>query len=168
MNNPCAEPEPKRAWLGGVARAAIAAAAGVMLFFTFGAAPSLFEVYPRRMAGEITGVLFAAYYHFLYTALGIAALALVLSARALRRARATLVLVLFALALVATVDLAIGPRLDGLRGPANRAAFGRLHGIAMILNLAALSALGVACALPRTHVSRAGTHAGPAGTGCGP
>ena len=42
-------------WLTG-------ATGGIMVFFTFGIARKLFEVYPREVAGEIILHLFPAYY----------------------------------------------------------------------------------------------------------
>ena len=139
--------------LAGAARLAAVAAAAIMLFFTFGIAPSLFAVYPRAQAGEITGVLFPAYYHALYGLGGVAALALAAGRRGIRRAGAALLLVALAVGCVAAMDLVLGPMMDGLRGPANRPAFARLHGIAMLLNLLGLLAIGVASALPRPHDS---------------
>jgi len=147
------ESAPRFKFLSGTARAALAAAVGVMLFFTFGVAPGLFGTYPRATAGEITGVLFPAYYHFLYATLGVALLSLAAGRCGIRGATPALILAALALGAVAAMDLGIGPVLDHLRGPGDRAEFARWHGFAMLLNLAAMIVLGVACALPRAHVS---------------
>lgn len=133
----------------GLFRVACGLWIGVSLFFTFGVAKSLFAVFPAAEAGEITRVLFPSYYQSLYLAGALAAIGMGLGHAVCPRWRVCLILVLLAVLFIATIDFMITPVMDGLRLPSDRARFGRLHGLSMVLNLLGLAAVGVAVIVGR-------------------
>lgn len=121
--------------------------AAVMVFFTFGVAARLFETLPRAEAGRITTLLFPSYFGACLAA-GLASLAAGWSLRRSGRpARAALALLAAAVIALAAIPAVIQPAMAGLTLPEDRAAFGRLHGISMVLNLFSLLAVPAASLL---------------------
>lgn len=140
---------PKSRDLLGVFRFAAGVWLGVSLFFTFGVAKSLFSRYESEVAGGIIEGIFPAYYQFLYFAGALMALAVALGASALPRWKPVLILVLFAVVFIGTIDFKISPVMNQLSLPEERPQFMRLHGLGMVLNLAAMLATGIAAGLAR-------------------
>jgi hypothetical protein len=124
-------------WLAGAWTA-------VLWFFTFGVARNLFGQFDRERAGEVTTVLFPAYF---VAALSLGALTTIVLWRLRRDRRDTfaLVLQLLALAALASIPLLIQPALAN--HPPGTPEFARLHGISMALNLLSLIAVPAASLL---------------------
>ncbi len=123
------------AWLVG-------AWTGVLWFFTFGVARTLFGVFPRERAGEVTTALFPAYFTVTIV-LGILATALLWPhRRGGRCAVAALVLQLLALGALASIPAFIAPALAG-HAPGTE-GFRLWHGVSMALNLFSLLAVPAA------------------------
>lgn len=118
---------------------------GVSLFFTFGVAKTLFATYPREVAGEITSVLFPSYYLFLYVAGALACIGMALGHEVCPQWKPSLILLLFAILFIGTIDFKIAPVMNAISLPEGREQFARLHGLSMVLNLLAM--LTVATAL---------------------
>ncbi len=141
-------PHPPRDLLG-LYRTACGAWLGIALYLGFGITKTLFEVYSSHQAGEITALLFPPYYIGLYIAGSLAAIAMALSHKVCSNWKPCLILVLFALIFIGTVDFKITPVMQALSLPAERPQFARLHGLSMILNLVALIAVAVALVIGR-------------------
>ncbi len=118
---------------------------GIMLFLTFGIAPALFRNYPSAEAGAIMGKLFPVYYHFIYAGIFVALLALIVARHLTARFWPVLATLIFAAVFIASNEFQIGPAAHRALELGNRAVFGRLHGISMILNL--LSMLAIAASI---------------------
>lgn len=109
-----------------------------MVFFTFGIARKLFEVYPRDVAGEINVHLFPAYYLAVSALLGVAFVVGGVCSGGRWRNFVALLLIVLAIAALAANALWLGPWMQSLPLPEKIADFRKLHGIAMSLNLAAI------------------------------
>ncbi len=119
----------RQVWLAGAWTA-------VLWFFTFGVARTLFAVFPRERAGEVTTALFPAYFAVVLT-LGLLSLATLWPhRRAALRCRTALVLQALALLALACIPLVVQPAL--LAHPPGSPGFARWHGISMSLNLFSL------------------------------
>ncbi len=140
---------------------------GVSLFFTFGVARTLFATYPRETAGEITSALFPSYYLFLYVAGAAACIGMALGHEVCPRWKPSLILVLFAVLFIGTIDFKIAPVMHAIELPEGRAQFARLHGLSMGLNLLAMLAVAAALAIgrrcPLSPVTRSAEHSSTAG-----
>ncbi len=118
---------------------------GVLWFFTFGVAWNLFRLFPRERAGETTTALFPTYFAVAIALGGIATLALLPFFRRSRRVRVGAALQLLAVAALAAVALGLQPAMAA-HAPGT-AAFARLHGASMALNLFSLLAVPAASLL---------------------
>jgi hypothetical protein len=122
------------AWLVGAWSAAL-------WFFTLGVARTLFALFPRERAGEVTTALFPAYF-LVVGVLGLLATAVLWRRRRDQRDTAGLVLQVLALAALASIPLLLQPALAA-HAPGTP-DFARLHGISMALNLFSLIAVPAA------------------------
>jgi hypothetical protein len=132
-------------------RAAAGAMVGVFVFYTFGVTAALFRHHGAEGAGPIVGVLFPVYYHFLYALGGLALGCLLCARRGTARFGAACASLLTAVILVAIMEWILGPRMSAARLEGNRALFGKLHGISMLLNLIALLGAIAATFLPKVR-----------------
>ncbi len=117
---------------------------GLMVFFTFGVARTLFGALPREEAGAITTLLFPTYYTFGYCSAVVCLVALAASGRAARWASAGFVLLTVAVICMAINHFGLSGPVEQLRMDGDREGFRRLHAVAMILNLSAMVLVGVA------------------------
>jgi hypothetical protein len=114
----------------------------VLWFFTFGVARTLFAVFPRERAGEVTTALFPAYFTVAIV-LGLLATAVLWPHRREgRRTGAALVLQLLALGALAAIPAFIAPAL-AVHAPGTE-GFRLWHGVSMALNLFSLLAVPAA------------------------
>jgi hypothetical protein len=123
------------AWLAG-------AWAAVLWFFTFGVARTLFAVFTRERAGEVTTALFPAYFTVAIVLGILATAALWPHRRDGHRATAALILQLLALGALAAIPAFIAPALAG-HAPGT-GGFRLWHGVSMALNLFSLLAVPAA------------------------
>lgn len=133
----------------GLFRAACGFWLGVALFFTFGVSKALFAHYPREVAGDITTTLFPSYYLFLYAAGAAACIGMALGHAVCPRWKPSLILVLFAILFIGTIDYKIAPVMQHISLPEGRPQFARLHGLSMALNLLATVFVALALFLGR-------------------
>jgi|FLOH01.1.fsa_nt_gi hypothetical protein len=122
----------------------VGAWSAVLWFFTLGVARNLFGVFPRERAGEVTTVLFPAYFA-VAIALGLLATIVLWFRR--RNRRDTIALLLQALALAALISTPLLLQPAMAMHPPGTPDFARLHGISMVLNLFSLIAVPVASLL---------------------
>ncbi|MFZ4483803.1 MAG: DUF4149 domain-containing protein [Chthoniobacterales bacterium] len=116
--------------------------AGVLWFFTFGIARTLFAVFPRDRAGEVTTALFPTYFTVTIVLGLLATAALWPHRRGGRRMTIALILQLLALGALATIPVLIAPALAA-HAPGT-AGFRLWHGASMALNLFSLLAVPAA------------------------
>lgn len=130
--------------------AALIAAAlllGVMLFFSFGVAPTVFRALERPPAARLMQALFPLYYFVVFALGGAAALALGIAGDPLHGG-----VMAFVAAAAALLRQGLLPRLDALRplkdagDAAAQASFARLHRASMIVNLVQIVAVAAVLA----------------------
>lgn len=134
---------------------------GSMVFFSLVAAPHLFEVFPRKLAGDITGSLFERYYLFGLVCAAVALFTMLLEAprrplfSILRvqwylRLGVLMVLMMLVYYNTSTVRLAVAEaRIQmhntqvGDLAEQEQERFRRLHALSMILNMTTLLGAGL-------------------------
>jgi hypothetical protein len=126
------------AWLVG-------AWVAVLWFFTFGVARTLFAVFTRARAGEVTTALFPTYFTVVIVLGVLATLLLWRKLGRSRRHRWALGLQILALVALAAIPLFIQPAIAG-HAPGSP-GFAKWHGISMALNFFSLLAVPAASLL---------------------
>jgi len=127
-------------WVGGIS------------IFTFIVTPAVFRSFGRDMAGKVVGVLFTGYFYYTF-ALTILALVLaffVWRDRATTALRASLLLLVLAVAMSGYVSFRLYPEIQEVKARVgsfettpkdspDRKRFGRMHAVSAVLNLLILA-----------------------------
>ena len=123
-------------WLGG------------MIFFSFVATPSIFKTLSREMAGTVVGDLFPKYFILGYVAsLALLATLWVIARDNLAAVRVPLVILAAATALTFVSGMGVGAKArdikaqmhterDAAKNEELRKAFGKIHGVSVLINVA--------------------------------
>lgn len=125
----------------------------LQVYFAAGVTLPLFRGLEKVQAGEAVATLFPPYYIWNYAVGGIFLVALAANVRRAAGFLPALICALLALGIVAVTQFGIAPELRTLREAGDTAAFGKLHGISMSLNLTATACvLAAGCLFRRRSV----------------